>query len=340
MSRSRNNNIEIATIQFELWQNCDNNCPWCYLREGRVIADPNKMICNIDQACEILDDKERMKQYNGIGLIGGEFFQGQLSTPELKSKFLSLISKINSMILSGEIIEAWITASLTKELPQDLIDTLNCFSFEQFSDNNRVFLCTSYDTDGRFRDKQHKELWYNNLKKIRDIFPEQLYIHTQIITTQAFLEEVESGEFSFERIGQYSSVDYKLPGGYRVHYTDELRDTKKYIEYLRTIKNSFPPKFFIESRASFLKFLEKVARFYGAEKLKQFATNKARSMTLISFSDSHTILDRWDEHNSHENAEVCGHPYDSFCYLDSDNCSRCDALQLYDILTKEMFLND
>lgn len=333
MSRSKNNNYEIKAIQFELWQNCNNNCAFCYLNKGRVLISPDKMIQNIESAEKILNDKDRMKQYNCVGFIGGEFFQGQLSTKELKQSFIVLMQKLNQMLLNKEILEVWITASLMNDNLQDLFDSFDCFEFDKFDDDCRIFMCTSYDTKGRFKSVHQKEQWYKNLEEVKNRYP-KLFLHTQIITTQSFLEEVESGEFSFARLDKLSGADYKLPGSFRAYYTDEIKNEESYPNHLRSIKSEFPDKFFVEHRDDFIKFLRRLAEFYGIDKLLQFADNKARSMTLISFSDEHTILDRWSEDNHNENAK-CGHPYDSYAYLDSNKCARCDALWLYNILTGE-----
>lgn len=333
MSKNRSGAVDIKAVQFELWQICNNNCKFCYLNHGRVFSTPEKMIQNIQQVKQFITDQDKMKSYNCIGLIGGEFFQGQLSTEMLKKEFLGLISTMNEQIINKNVLELWITASLMDEDLTDLFASLDLLDFDKMDDDCRVFLCTSYDSQGRFRDDNHKELWYKNLEIIKQKYP-KLFLHTQIITTQAFLEEVDNGGFSFEKLDKLSGVDYKLPGSFRIYYTDKIKNKEAYPKHLREVKPQFPPKFFVEHRDDFLCFLRQMADFYGAEKLLQFADNKARSMTLISFEDDHTIWDRWSEDNSSENAD-CGHPYDSYAYLDSNKCARCDAMTLYNMIMEE-----
>jgi hypothetical protein len=43
---------------------------------------------------------------------------------------------------------------------------------------------------------------------------------------------------------------------------------------------------------------------------------------------------RWNPNNKIENAP-CGHPWDSYCYLNSDRCVRCDIINYY----KEILCN-
>lgn len=330
MSKNRSGIVDIKAVQFELWQVCNNQCKFCYLNHGRVFSTPQKMIQNIKSAKEFILSPEKMQQYNCIGLIGGEFFQGQLSTPELKEEFLDLLSIMNSQLVDKKVLEIWITASLMNDSLDDLFDSLDVFQFDKIDEDCRIFLCTSYDTDGRFRDEEHKQQWYKNLEQVKNRYP-KIFLHTQIITTQAFLEEVQTGGFSFDKLNALSGADYKLPGSFRIYYTDEIKSKEAYPKHLKEIKPQFPPKFFIEHRKDFLAFLRLLADYYGPDKLIQFADNKARSMTLISFEDDHTIWDRWSADNAGENAD-CGHPYDSYAYLDSDRCARCDALELYNIL--------
>jgi hypothetical protein len=63
------------------------------LKESRVISSPEQQIANIKKAKEIIT--REIKNYNAIGLIGGEFFQGQMNST-VKAEFFDLIKFICS----------------------------------------------------------------------------------------------------------------------------------------------------------------------------------------------------------------------------------------------------
>ena len=85
----------IKCLQFELWQDCDNCCDWCYLKDHRILTTDEQKLDNINKVIEDINS-DSLNDFNAIGLIGGEFFQGQLNNPKVKEKFLDLIKVIKS----------------------------------------------------------------------------------------------------------------------------------------------------------------------------------------------------------------------------------------------------
>ena len=130
----------IKCLQFELWQDCDNCCDWCYLKDHRILTTDEQKLDNINKVIEDINS-DSLNDFNAIGLIGGEFFQGQLNNPKVKEKFLDLIKVINEKFQFNKIKEFWLTASLIKANQNDLFDVLKAIDFNE---NQRVILCTSF----------------------------------------------------------------------------------------------------------------------------------------------------------------------------------------------------
>lgn len=314
---------EICTLQFELWQNCNNGCKFCYLNGSRVISSPEKQIKDIEKVRSIINS-DKLKNYNSIGLIGGEFFQGQLDNPEVKKHWLLLMKDMANYLEKGILKECWITASLMSDDLSDLYE-----SFDLFPKDKKILISTSYDEKGRFKSEEQKQVWLNNIKLVHERYP-QAMVHTQIIVTQSFLDRVLADDSIIKEIMKYSGVDFKLPGLMRKDY-DKLGqlNEKTYHDKLLETKDQFPEGFFIERRNDFLKFMKKMVELFGKDKINWFCRNEVRSKTLYLMAVDKIIEDRWDLKNDDENAK-CGHVYDSYCYLDSDKCSRCDAMRLYE----------
>lgn len=311
---------EIKAIQFELWQNCSNNCQFCFLNKSRIVSNPQQQIKHINKVIEILNSSE-LDEFDGIALIGGEFFEGQLSNIDVKNAWFKLIDLINDLLLSKKIKQVWITASLMSKNQDDLYETLNRLPVY----DEMVMINTSYDSIGRFSSDEGEKVWYNNVTQVKKAYP-TLVIHTTIITTQHFIEKVLSGSTIIQDINIYSLIDFKLPTIYSTDFINGLSNTgnneKEYRAMIFDALPRMPHKFFIEKRLDFITFMKEIYKIFGKEKLKNFCSNKVLAKSLHLLSDNIHLDDRWG-YSSFEIAK-CKHHLDSYCYLDSDKCVRCD----------------
>lgn len=310
----------IKCLQFELWQDCDNCCEWCYLKDHRILTTDEQKIHNIQEVIKDINS-DSLKDFNAIGLIGGEFFQGQLTNLAVKAEFLKMIELINQKLISEEIREFWLTASLIKPNQLDLVDILKIFDFSKYKNNQRVILCTSFDTMGRFHTEEAKQTWINNLQAISVFFPE-ITLHTQTILTQDLIEKTIADPHIFDEILKYSMLDFKIPNYFRDKEL-AINGIKNYHELLQNNLHKFPSKFFIENRKVFLQFLPIYIKIFGKDKLKNLINYPSlRSHTLKIFSEDYTLSNRWDY--GEDRYLSCGHLLDGQCYIDSDKCMYCD----------------
>lgn len=319
----------IQAIQFELWPDCYTGCKFCYLNGTKRITSKKEKVDNIKKTINTLKNKFLMKKYNAVGLIGGEFFQGQLI--DIEKEWYELLDLLNNMLCTRQIKEVWITSSLLfNEYDfENLLRALARFGFNELLEDQRVILCTSYDTIGRFNgninDQEEtgaEDKWLSNLKQLHEYFP-RLTLHTQTILTQDTIDKLIENPDYFDFITEYSMIDFRYPSITRADCP-----TATTIEDYRSIMmkrvNDFPEHFFIESRSKFLKFLNVFAKKYGLEKVKNLIHQpEMRSRRLIIYVDNTEIEDRWnDERNVYLS---CGHLVDGLCYVDTeDKCIYCD----------------
>ena len=307
----------IKCLQFELWQDCDNCCEWCYLKDHRILTNDEQKIHNIQEVIKDINS-DSLNDFNAIGLIGGEFFQGQMKNKEVKQAFLQMIQKINNKLAEDKIKEFWITASLIKEDQTDLIDVLKEVKVK---DDQRIILCTSFDTMGRFHTDKDKENWFNNLKYIAITFP-YITLHTQTILTQDLIEKTIADSHIFDEILKYSMLDFKIPNYFRDKEL-AINGIKDYPSLIRNNVHKFPKKFFIEDNKTFLQFLPIYVKIFGKDKLVNLINYPSlRSHTLKIFSEDYTLSNRWEY--TEDRYQPCGHLLDGQCYLNSDRCMYCD----------------
>ena len=72
----------------------------------------------------------------------------------------------------------------------DLWDTIG-----RISNKGKLWICTSYDTSGRFHTAKMLEQWKYNMKELKTRFPE-VNINTTTILTGDFIKKYMSGEFN------------------------------------------------------------------------------------------------------------------------------------------------
>lgn len=311
----------VRCLQFELWQNCNNHCKFCYLNKNRINSTEQEMLKAMNTTIEILDDMP--KEYNAVGLIGGEFFQGQLSTKVLRDTFIKLLQKLAKLLDGEQISQVWITASLMQKNLDEIIDILK----KSGIDKKKLLICTSYDTCGRFENND-SSIWYSNLKELKQL---GYILHTQTILTSDFIEEALNTNI-LEKISQYSMIDFKTPTIFRDDYYDVCfgKENKSYRDIVEDNKKNFNTSFFIKDRSMYLKFLQKVYNLFGPMKIKALCSNEVRSDKEYLLSKDVILDGRWSKEGV-ENAP-CGHPWDSYCYTDSDKCARCDARDFLDVI--------
>lgn len=304
------------SIQFELWHECNNLCKMCFLGiENRKTPDTTKLL-------SLKNAIETAKTFNGdiISIIGGEFFQGQLNTKEIKNKFYEFISIVVNRLNKGEIQEAWVTATLTSKLPPDLIEFLD-FLNENWV-KGKIFICTSYDTIGRFHIEQLRLNWEENMKFIHKYSP-NIKLNTTFILTNDLIEKFIANEISFQDFStQYNtgtSIKHPNSGPY---------------ETLPEMEAALP---------GFLPERQKALRFFKKLKVKEYDVflNHLFNVDLRSDecvkrdNDGHSYVDVRDKIGTDEyqlaydiGTNPCGHSKLYQCYKDSDACMKCDYLEI------------
>lgn len=227
-------------IQYELWKDCPNACPFCY-NIGQPTED-NK----VERMVYVMNllKSEELSNYNTIGFIGGELFDTRILTDIEQDTFVQLMELSANLVLSGSIDRVYVTSNLIYE-DRSLLDRVLTI-LKNKGTLTHYGICTSWDYKYRFRTEQDRVYWENNMGFIRKNFPEVM-LHIEIIVTQALIDAVMDGKLDltmFEK--QYgASVDFMAPNaGY--NYASK-KDFSKHI-----------PDFF-PRRDDFIEFLYKFA---------------------------------------------------------------------------------
>ena len=142
----------MKSLQFELWQECNSRCKFCYLGpENRKTEDSIKLK-TLKKVYEKISDPKTFDEFDNLSYIGGEFFQGQLANPEVKELFMKIMSKTADYLREGTINSVWLCATLTLGDQKDLYEVLDLFKDIKREEHasNGLWIISSYDTIGRF----------------------------------------------------------------------------------------------------------------------------------------------------------------------------------------------
>ena len=314
-------------IQYELWRECNCKCTYCTLGIDNCLTSNELKLQSMQTA---IDEMKQFKsnEHQTVGFIGGEFFQGQLNTPEIKSKFMELITEANNLLNNNIVKDLWLNASLLIGSQDDLYEAINLID-----DKTKLWVLTSYDTIGRFHTSKMLDTWKYHMNKLHNDYPE-VKLNTTSILTGDFIEKYLNDEFDIEdfKAKYHTNLFLKttVKPGHLSHLTkQEINDKignffpkqEKFQEFLFTYYSR-------EGEDEYHKLFSNDLR--ADEVRKNFNDENKRNIKFIR--DKNTLEETIDCIDEHIDNLPCGHSSIYQSYVDSDDCSICDKQQILDII--------
>lgn len=307
------------SMMFELWTECNNLCKFCYLgQENRRTTDEDK-IHNLKKVSQIIKKhfETEEEQYKAIGLIGGEFFQGQMNNPEVNSLFFSLCEQIFQLIEEDKVRDFWCYCTLTIGDQKDLYKLVELFD-KRVTDKEKhhFWVLVSYDTYGRFYVPGRKDNWEKHMLNLQK-YP-FIKFNTTSILSEDFCEKVLSGEHDLQKFKE----KYKTTFFFK-------QPTKTFDDTTNKDMAERMPNWFLK-RTTYIKFLKKIKEddiqmFNEILNIEQRADDLMTS--LSGYEVAHRDKITWEESGGTINPK-CGHVINYQCYCDSDACCLCDYFKV------------
>lgn len=245
-----------------------------------------------------------------------------------------MFDKLNEISEMGYFRQIWICCTLISPDQKDLWDTI-----ERISDKKKIWICTSYDTSGRFHTEKMLNQWKNNMKELKEMFPE-ISINTTTILTGDFIEKYMSGEFELEKMKTEFKTTYffkppMLPSECKMS-KQEFNDTVlenffpkriRFLEFLKTFKrreniNDYERLFDTHFRADSLV----KTNYFDKTQLMVISRNKETDEEITEGVKNENFLEGNGKTESvHNDTNVhCRHNSAYSPYVDSDRCFYCD----------------
>ena len=308
------------SAMIELWTECNNLCDFCFLGEdNRYETDENKLKI-LHNACDTVDkiiEKEQGEPLKAIGLIGGEFFQGQLNTKEIYDGFYAFCEKIFKLVEQGLIRDFWCYATLTIGDQKDLYTLIDLFD-KTVTDKEKhhFWVLVSYDTRGRYHTEERRQNFLYHLENLQKY--SFVRFNTTSIMTEDFCQKVLSGEHDLREYAKKYKSTFFLKQGVipRGMIADEW-------------KEKYP--WFLVKRRTYIRFLKKLKLempeyFNEVLEINLRADDMYNDIKYFNSADEITAKHR-DKVTWNEPAEEylpCGHIEMYRCYSDSQACCLCD----------------
>ena len=298
-------------IQYNMWKNCNNGCDFCFNRGYKKSTVEEQLGILEFTKNRLLDEESR--EYNEIGFIGGEFFDNQIDDERVCNGFYELFDICKNKRERGELDKICVATSLIFDTERHLKPFIRYLKDIGILD--MTLFCTSYDTKYRFHTEEQLRTWEYNMKDIRKMLDNR--IHTEIIVSQFFIDDVESGKFSIPRFQEEfdTSIDYIEPTF--IDYFNSREDS------IRELPDFFP------RRKSFIDFVRKHCLELGEIDISRFLSIKLRSDTSyyqLASGEWIKIDDRWRK--GIRRIDKNGDTKTIFSYSDSDRCMTEDVLIL------------
>ena len=303
-------------LQFELWQECNSKCKFCYL-DGDNNCTPEYIKLNsMTNAYNMISNMSNYPKIDTLSYLGGEFFQGQINTPKVRELFFKLMERTAYLLNNGFIKNVWIYATMTVGEQKDLYDTLKLFKTKK-----GFWILTSYDTQYRFHSQKMLDNWNYHMLNIQKLYPDIMFNITTILSSH-FINQYMNDNFRIEEFMKkyHSTFFFKQPGSGIMSKED----------FEKKVPGFFP------TRCQFLEFLKLFKTRESDENWTKLFNIKCRSDLLYrNFNDMDHQMQLSVRHKDQALEEEvinpdlqinkkCGHLMNYSCYIDSDKCCLCD----------------
>lgn len=293
-------NVIKPIFEFILWDNCKNNCRFCWQKKHYCKLNEIQKRDSITKVAKFLDSKDFIRGSHVL-LVGGELFD----TYEIGSSgnLMFLVDTITRKMITGDIDLFYVNTNLIYE-DFRLLDQL-LFKMKVKGLVDRLKFTTSYDVFGRFgtqKIENCEELWFDNLDYIKLNYPNVNVVINTILSEQYCHSVIDDNNKDLvkrfrEEYGYYVNL---LP---YVSINDEL--TPKRNDVFRTLRIT-------ENNNN--GYLEGYIRNFDLPQKK----------LIYRYVDGNLVFSSSDYNE-------CGHGINFNMYSGSKTCFICDIKELFNV---------
>ena len=210
--------MEIKPVyEFLLWDNCNNHCKFCFQRDKCKDLTSKQKTSSLKRMRQFLES-DKFKTGSHILLVGGEIFDDV--SDDLKDCWWETVNYLGKKMNSKEIDLLYVNTNLLYEdltLLEYLFNIIQYYGLWQ-----RLKFTTSYDLVGRFANKRREKLFLDNLKLIKQQYPECNIVVNTILMKET-CEQIINDKFNPKKFCDEYQCDINLIP--YIVYTEDLSAT-------------------------------------------------------------------------------------------------------------------
>lgn len=217
--------------EFLLWDNCNNNCQFCWQREQPRLYNHKQRVNILYDVIDFINS-DRFEKGSHILVCGGEIFDKPADFAALQEFFVLIVRYMKTNII--ELL--YINTNLIYKNTDGINILLGLLDDAGLLD--RLRFTTSYDIQGRFKSAKDRSIMLSNLENITTRYPN---IHTVVntILTKPTCEAILNGSFNVKEFMEHNNCWVNLLP-YIVLDNTLTADRKLIFETLRYVDKQCP----------------------------------------------------------------------------------------------------
>lgn len=278
--------------EFLVWDNCSNNCKFCFQRKNPRLFNHDERKIILNEVINFINSDKFIKNSH-ILICGGEIFD----KPNDYDILIPFFKKICDLMTNNIIDLLYINTNLIYRDLKPLTDFLNLI--KEYKLFNRLKFTSSYDLEGRFRNKDDENIMLNNLLFVKKTFPDcNIVVNT--ILTKKVCNDILNDSYNIQNfMNTYQCWVNLIP---YIIYDENLSASRNDIfKALKTINNQSPG------------YLQKYIPNMSIEQEKWLYLYKDNKFQFCSCKISD-----------------CGHAINFKRYSDKGTCFCCDLKEIFE----------
>ena len=223
--------------EFSLWDNCTNNCTFCWTSNSPKanLLNNQLKITSINTVIDYINNK--IENNSDVLITGGELFDNKDNL--ISQKITELIDCLFNNLYLNKIHDIFIITNLIHSNESLLNYILNKISNLPKILKNRIHITTSYDIIGRFKCEQDKQEFLTHLKQFSNIINNKKNIVVNTILTKSACNAILNGIHNIKKLQKEYNCSWDLIP-FVSNINEETPSKKLVFDTLKYIENKIP----------------------------------------------------------------------------------------------------
>ena len=291
--------------EYLAWNDCNNNCKFCWQRL-KAKSNTKQRLEAIKLIKEDMCNLNIPYEQNQILFVGGELFFEQDN--DTKEALYDLFEYLFDLMYNEKVSRSYLNTNLLYNPEYLLFPVLDMALSKNLLD--RLNFTTSGDETDRFvgiKGEEKRALFYENLKRLRNLYPE-MNIMVNLILTKQFCDSVLNGKFDINEYEKKHGVIMNVIPYIKLKNDERTPSREEVFSTLIRLNSQQPG------------YLKRVCDNHTTHPIRK----------LLHYENGKLV-------NVSCDLNPCGHAMNfTRCYNNSESCFACDIKKLYTLMSTDL----